>query len=72
MILSPREREVATLIARGETVKNVAARLGVVPKTVEMHLYKSQKKLTLRTRRDLIRHMQMHETEKEAPTAARH
>lgn len=58
MTLSPREREVATLIASGETVKNIAARLGVVAKTVEMHLYKSQKKLALRTRRDLIRHMQ--------------
>jgi DNA-binding NarL/FixJ family response regulator len=58
MTLSPREHEVATLIATGETVKNVAARLGVVAKTVEMHLYKAQKKLALRTRRDLIRHMQ--------------
>jgi DNA-binding NarL/FixJ family response regulator len=56
--LSPREREVTQLIAGGARIRDVASRLGIVVKTVELHIYKAQKKLGLRNRRQLIRSAQ--------------
>jgi DNA-binding NarL/FixJ family response regulator len=44
-ILSPREREVATRIARGFTTKEIAADLGISPKTVETHRQRIMEKL---------------------------
>ena len=56
--LSPREREVVHLMSTGSSVRDAAAELGVVVKTIEMHLYHAQKKLGLRSRMQLIRHAQ--------------
>ncbi len=44
-LLSPREREVAVLIARGETTKEIAASLSVSVKTVETHRQRIMEKL---------------------------
>lgn len=43
--LTPREREVLSLVARGLTGKEVARRLGISPKTVEMHKSRIYSKL---------------------------
>jgi DNA-binding CsgD family transcriptional regulator len=53
--LSPREREVLTRIARGETQREVAEALGVSVKTVETYRARIGRKLELRTRADLVR-----------------
>jgi predicted transcriptional regulator len=44
-ILSPREREVAILIARGLTNKEIARELGLTPGTVQQHLHRASLKL---------------------------
>ena len=43
--LSDREREVFLLLAQGETIKKIAARLYISPKTVESHKYNLMEKL---------------------------
>ncbi|WP_203337688.1 helix-turn-helix transcriptional regulator [Nocardioides limicola] len=48
--LSPREREIAALAARGLTNKDIAERLTVSVRTVEGHLYRACLKLDLSTR----------------------
>ncbi|MCV7179164.1 LuxR family transcriptional regulator [Mycolicibacterium sphagni] len=53
--LSPREREVAQLVARGLTNKEIAARLVVSTRTVEGHLYRIYVKLNVTDRDDLGR-----------------
>jgi len=53
--LSPREREVLRLIARGYTYKEVAADLSIAPKTVESHVSAVLRKLQLSTRHQLTR-----------------
>lgn len=59
-ILTPRQREVATLIAAGRTMKEVAATLGLSPRTVETHKYQIMATLGLRTNADLIRYALEH------------
>lgn len=44
-LLTPREREVLELVARGLAGKQVARRLGISPKTVEMHKSRIYSKL---------------------------
>ncbi len=53
--LSPREREVLRLIARGYTYKEVARDLGISVKTVETHVSSVLRKLQLSTRHQLTR-----------------
>jgi DNA-binding NarL/FixJ family response regulator len=53
--LSPREREVLRLIARGYTYKEVARDLNISAKTVESHVSSVLRKLQLSTRHELTR-----------------
>jgi DNA-binding NarL/FixJ family response regulator len=53
--LSPREREVLRLIARGYTYKEVARDLTIAAKTVESHVSSVLRKLQLSTRHELTR-----------------
>ncbi len=48
--LSPREREVASLAAKGMTNRQIAAALFLSPRTVEQHVAKSLRKLGLQSR----------------------
>jgi len=59
-LLTPREREVLELIAQGLTTREIAARLGLSPKTVEAHRAKLARKLGARTTADLVRCARMH------------
>jgi len=54
--LSPREREVLTLLARGLTYREAGERLHVGERTIETHRRKIVEKLGLRTRADLLRY----------------
>jgi PAS domain S-box-containing protein len=52
--LSPREREVLTLLAAGDTSAEVAARLGIGEETVQTHVRRSMAKLSARTRTEAV------------------
>jgi len=54
--LTPREREVLRLIARGHTNAEIATMLHVSVRTVENHRASVLRKLGLRTRAELVRH----------------
>jgi DNA-binding NarL/FixJ family response regulator len=54
--LTPRQREVVGLIAEGRTMKEVAAALGLSPRTVETHKYQVMRSLGLQTTADLVRY----------------
>jgi ATP/maltotriose-dependent transcriptional regulator MalT len=53
--LSPRELEVTRLVASGLTSREVASRLSLSPRTVEMHVHRILGKLDCRTRVDITR-----------------
>jgi DNA-binding NarL/FixJ family response regulator len=53
--VSPRERQVLELIARGHTNREIGARLSLSVKTVETHRARLGDKLGLHTRADLVR-----------------
>ena len=53
--LSLREREVLQLLAEGNTIKDIAFKLGLSTKTVETHKYNILQKLNVRTTADLTR-----------------
>jgi DNA-binding NarL/FixJ family response regulator len=53
--LTPREREVLRLIARGYLYKEIALRLAISPKTVEAHVSAVLRKLQLSNRHELGR-----------------
>jgi DNA-binding NarL/FixJ family response regulator len=53
--LTPREREVLRLIARGYLYKEIAQRLDISPKTVEAHVSAVLRKLQLSSRHELSR-----------------
>ena len=53
--LSPREREVLGLVARGYSYREVAAKLFIAEKTVENHVRNILNKLHLSRRQELIR-----------------
>ena len=55
--LTPRELEIALQVADGGTNKEVAARLFLSPKTVELHLGRVYRKLGIRSRTELARLM---------------
>ena len=58
--LTPREREVLQLIARGYMYKEIAARLSISVKTVESHVSSVLRKLQLSTRHELTRWATQH------------
>jgi FixJ family two-component response regulator len=53
--LTPREREVAALLATGSQKVDIARRLNIGPRTVETHKARCMEKLQARTLADLIR-----------------
>ncbi len=59
-VLTSRQREVASLIAAGRTMKEVAATLGLSPRTVESHKYQIMDTLGLKTNAELIRYALEH------------
>ena len=54
--LTTREREVLQVIAESSSVSEVAARLGISPRTVETHRENLMRKLGLQSQTDLIRY----------------
>lgn len=52
--LTPRERQVATMVAYGHTNKEIAAELGIGVKTVETHKTNVMQKLELTSRAELV------------------
>ena len=50
--LTPRQREVLQLAARGQSAKQIAATLGISPRTVEFHKYQTMEALGLHTNAD--------------------
>jgi len=55
-VLSAREAEVARLLARGLTMKEIAQQLALSPRTLESYRARAMEKLGLRSRADLIRY----------------
>ena len=54
--LSAREREVLKLLAEGLSAKEIANRIGLSVKTVDVHKYNLMKKLDLHDRAELIKY----------------
>lgn len=54
--LSPREREIFKLLADGLTVKEIASRLVISVKTVDVHKYNLMRKLDIHDRAGLIKY----------------
>jgi two-component system response regulator NreC len=54
--LTPREREVLRLLAEGLSLKEVAARLGITPKTADVHKTSLMRKLDLHDRTQLVKY----------------
>lgn len=54
--LTPRQREILTLIATSHTTKAIAATLGISVKTVEMHRARLMERLDVRGVAGLVRH----------------
>ena len=48
--LTPREHEVLVMLSTGLTMRQMANRLGISPRTVETHVAKLYRKLDVRTR----------------------
>lgn len=59
--LTPREREVLRLIALGHTSVEIAAKLGLSPRTIETHRARIHRKLGLDTRAELVSYALRHE-----------
>ncbi len=55
-LLSPRERQIAMLVARGLSNKDVARKLGVSDGTVKTHVHRILWKLGAKNRDNLIAH----------------
>jgi DNA-binding NarL/FixJ family response regulator len=53
--LTPREREVLHLLAEGKAMKEVAAVLGITPRTVAYHKYRMMESLGIRSSAELVR-----------------
>lgn len=54
--LSSRQREVLQLLTEGHSIKDIAAILGVSPKTVEYHKYRMMELLGIGTSAELVRY----------------
>lgn len=55
-LLTPREREVLRLLAEGHSVKQIALRLGLSVKTVDVHKSNLMRKLDLHDRAELVKY----------------
>jgi DNA-binding NarL/FixJ family response regulator len=55
--LSPREREVARMLTEGRTNREIADGLFLSPRTVEQHVAKVLRKLGVRSRTEIARHL---------------
>jgi len=53
--LTPREQQVATLLAYGHTNTEIAERLTISIRTAEMHRANAMRKLAARSRSDVVR-----------------
>ena len=53
-MLTPREREVVKMIAEGNSVKEIAAVLGLSIKTVEAHKFNLMRKLNIHNKAQLV------------------
>jgi two-component system, NarL family, response regulator NreC len=53
--LTPREREIVTMVAYGHTNKEIASALGITVKTVETHKTNIMQKLELTSRAELVK-----------------
>lgn len=53
--LTDRQRDVVQLTAEGLSTKEVAARLGLSPKTVDCHLHNAKQKLGVKNKVQLAR-----------------
>jgi two-component system response regulator NreC len=58
--LTPREREVLTLIAEGASNAEIASQLTISPKTVDRHRENIMNKLNLHSRVDLVKYAIRH------------
>jgi DNA-binding NarL/FixJ family response regulator len=58
--LTPRQREVLQLLAEGHTNKQIAAVLGISPRTVEFHKYRMMQDLGLHSTAELTRYALRH------------
>ena len=58
--LTRREREVLRLIGEGSTTKEVAQRLGISPKTAQVHRENLKQKLDLRSTAAMVRYAIKH------------
>ncbi len=58
--LTPRQREVLQLVAEGHSIKEIAARLFISPKTVEFHKSRIMKALGLRNTAELVKYALKH------------
>jgi DNA-binding NarL/FixJ family response regulator len=58
--LTPRQREVLQLAAEGQSAKQIAATLGISPRTVEFHKYQAMEALGLHTNAELIHYAIKH------------
>ncbi len=78
LMLSPREREVATMVVNGNANKVIAIDLGLSPKTVEAHRANVMEKMKARTLSELVRMFMLLERGREelefddAPPPSRH
>lgn len=63
--LTAREKEIAEMCAKGKLSKEIAAELGISPRTVETHKNNLFKKLGINNTVELMRYMQMVFAEKE-------
>jgi DNA-binding NarL/FixJ family response regulator len=59
--LTPREQQVLRLIALGHTSVEIAANLGLSPRTIETHRARIHRKLGLATRAELVRYALRHD-----------
>jgi DNA-binding NarL/FixJ family response regulator len=53
--LTLRQREILRLLVDGHSAKQIAARLGISPRTVEFHKYSMMEALSVKTTAELIR-----------------
>jgi DNA-binding NarL/FixJ family response regulator len=58
--LTPRQREVLQLLAEGYSAKEIAATLGISPRTAEFHKYRMMELLKVQTGAELIRYAIRH------------